>query len=277
MISEPSEVMADWQECDVDADGVAIHVYRAGRPDRPPLVLAHGLSDSGRCWWRVAQALENDFDVVMIDARNHGQSETAPGEGPPPTADVAAVVEQLGLDRPALIGHSVGARTVADFAAGHPGVVSRLVLIDPPWTASQESDGGISDSRREAVRSWLVSCSSATTTELRALAHEQHPTWPSEEYPTWIESNQQVRPEAADTMVGSGWGETVTAIDCPSLLVHGDADSGGMVTDDVARRVTAMNSAITAMHIAGAGHNIHREQFDRFMEAARNFLGRPIS
>jgi hypothetical protein len=45
-----------------------------------------------------------------------------------------------------------------------------------------------------------------------------------------------------------------------------------MVTDDVAERVTAMNSAITAVHIAGAGHNIYREQFDYFMETTRNFL-----
>jgi N-formylmaleamate deformylase len=277
VISESSEVMSDWRECDVDADGLTIHVYRAGRLDRPPLVLAHGLSDNGRCWWRVAQAFENDFDVVMIDARNHGQSGTAGGDGVPPTADVAAVVAQLGLDRPTLIGHSVGARTVADFAAVHSGAANRLVLIDPPWTASQESDGEVSDSRREAVRNWLVSCSEATTIELEARAREQHATWPPEEYPTWIESKQQVRPEAADTLVRSGWGETVVAIDCPTLLVHGDAGSGGMVTVDVARRAAALNSGITAVRIAGAGHNIHREQFDRFIEATRNFLGRPIS
>ena len=276
VIADPSKAMANWQECDVDAGGAVIHVYRAGRPNRPPLVFAHGLSDSGRCWWRVAQAFENDFDLVMIDARNHGQSATATADGLTPTADVGAVVEQLGLERPTLVGHSVGARTVADFVASHPGVASRLVLIDPPWIASQEFDGEIADSRREAVRSWLVSCSSATTTELLALAHEQHPSWPTEEYLTWIESNQQVRPEAADTMVGGGWGGTVAAISCPSLLVHGDVDRGGMVTVDVAQRITAMNSAITAVHIAGAGHNIYREQFDYFVEATRNFLGLPI-
>jgi pimeloyl-ACP methyl ester carboxylesterase len=56
-----------------------------GRPNRPPLVFAHGLSDSGRCWWRVAQAFENDFDLVMIDARNHGQSATATADGLTPT------------------------------------------------------------------------------------------------------------------------------------------------------------------------------------------------
>lgn len=277
MISESGDVMANWRECDVDADGVNIHVHRAGRPDRPPLVLAHGLSDSGRCWWRVAQAFENDFDIVMIDARNHGQSGTAAGGGAPPTADVAAVIAHLGLDRPTLIGHSVGARTVADFAATQPGVVAQLVLIDPPWKASQESDGGASDSRREAVRCWLVSCSEATTIELEARAREQHQTWPPEEYPTWIESKQQVRPEAADTVVRSGWGETVTAIDSPTLLVHGDTEGGGIVTDDVARRVGELNQGVTAKRIDGAGHNIHREQFEQFIEVTRKFIVHPAS
>jgi N-formylmaleamate deformylase len=277
VIPESSEVMADWRECDVDADGVNIHVHRAGRPDRPPLVLAHGLSDSGCCWWRVAQAFENDFDIVMIDARNHGKSGTAGGDGAPPTADVAAVVAQLGLERPTLIGHSVGARTVADFAATQPGVVAQLVLIDPPWKASQESDGGASDSRREAMRSWLVSCSEATTIELEARAREQHSTWPPEEYPTWIESKQQVRPEAADTVARSGWGETVIAIDCPTLLIHGDPDIGGIVTDDVARRASELNPRVTAERIDNAGHNIHREQFERFIDVTRNFIVHPFS
>jgi N-formylmaleamate deformylase len=266
-------MMADWREFDIDADGVNIHAHRAGRLDRPTLVLAHGLSDNGRCWWRVAQAFEDDFDIVMIDARNHGQSGTAGGDGASPDADVAAVIAQLGLDRPTLMGHSVGARTIADFAAAQPGVVQKLVLIDPPWKASQESAGGASDSRREAVRSWLVSCSEATTTELGALAREQHSTWPAEEYPTWIESKQQVRPEAADTVVRSGWGDSVVSIDCPTLLVQGDPDEGGIVTDEVAQRVVELNSHVSAVRIAGAGHNIHREQFERFVDVTRNFIG----
>ena len=78
-MSEPvrqraDEVTARWAESDVRAGDVGLHVYRAGRADRPPLVFAHGLGDSGRCWWRVAAALEDDADLIMIDARHHGRS-----------------------------------------------------------------------------------------------------------------------------------------------------------------------------------------------------------
>jgi pimeloyl-ACP methyl ester carboxylesterase len=56
----------DWQEGDLDIGGVRIHYHRrgAGRP----LVLAHGASDNGRCWGRVAEALEGEYDIVAYDA-----------------------------------------------------------------------------------------------------------------------------------------------------------------------------------------------------------------
>lgn len=267
-------VTGDWTECDVDADGVVIHVHRAGSADRPPLVLSHGLGDSARCWWRVAHALADDFDIVMIDARNHGQSGTGVGGSERLAADVAAVVAHLGLERPSLLGHSIGARTTAEFASVAPGVASRLVLVDPPWRGSDETNGEFPASQRDPIRAWLVWCAGATTDELAAQARQQHPSWPAKEYPTWIESKQQVRPEAVDNLAGRSWGDLVAAIDCPTLLVSGDADpdGDGVVSDAVVQRVTALNPLVESTQITGAGHNIHREQFDRFIEVVRTFL-----
>jgi N-formylmaleamate deformylase len=67
-----------WTEGDIDVDDDRPHFHRTGRDHAPPLVLLHGLSDNGLCWTRAAQILESDFDVVMLDARNHGDSATAP-------------------------------------------------------------------------------------------------------------------------------------------------------------------------------------------------------
>jgi N-formylmaleamate deformylase len=65
--------MAHWQSGDVTANGIRLHYTRTGG-DKPPLVLAHGVTDDGLCWTPVAAALAPDYDVIMVDARGHGRS-----------------------------------------------------------------------------------------------------------------------------------------------------------------------------------------------------------
>src|SRR5438105_6683569 len=102
--------MPEWFSGDVDANGIRIHYYRTGG-DKPPLVLAHGATDSGLCWTRVARDLESDYDVIMPDARGHGMSEAPDGgyTSADHAADLAGVIRGLGLERPAVAGHSMGA------------------------------------------------------------------------------------------------------------------------------------------------------------------------
>ena len=71
--------MAHWHSGDVEANGIRLHYTRTGGT-KPPLVLAHGLTDDGLCWTPVAEALEAEYDVIMVDARGHGQSD-APETG----------------------------------------------------------------------------------------------------------------------------------------------------------------------------------------------------
>jgi pimeloyl-ACP methyl ester carboxylesterase len=273
MVNEPStDVTARWTELEVEAGAARLHVHRAGRPDRPALVLAHGLGDSGRCWWRVAAALEDHADLVMIDARHHGRSSSPAASSSSLTDDLAVVVDALDLGRPAFVGHSVGARTAAQFAATHPGRTARLVLIDPPWTSARELDGDVRASEREAIRGWLGSFADMTDADLAALGRQHHPDWPDSEYATWIESKRQVQPDAADDLSTVGWGSVVGAIDCPTLLVHGEPDRGGIVTDEVARRIVELNDRVTCVRLDGTGHNIHREDFEGFIDVVRGFL-----
>lgn len=270
--TEEGVVMTNWIEGGLQTDHGYFRLYRTGRAGGPSVVLAHGLSDSAKCWWRVAGALAEQYDVIAYDARNHGASSTASASSAGLVDDLAAIIDTAELDRPTLIGHSVGARTMAEFVASHPGVASGLVLVDPPWSANQELDGTVPDDRREVVRAWLASLSEATEQELAELARQQHPDWPDAEYPTWIESKQQVRPEAADALDALGWGSIVPALDCRTLLLHGDVDSGGMVDDAVSRRVGELNSLVTCQRIGGAGHNIHRENFIDFIDVVAEFL-----
>src|SRR5579883_2826629 len=107
-----------WQEQDIDLDGVRIHCYRRG--SGRPLVLAHGATDNGLCWTRVAEALESEYSIVAYDARYHGLSDAPEAPEPEPGSDLIALVERLGLERPAIMGHSMGAGSVAAAAARRP-------------------------------------------------------------------------------------------------------------------------------------------------------------
>src|SRR5215469_668846 len=96
------------------ANGIYIHYLRTGGP-KPPLVLLHGLTASGACWIPLACALEGEYDVVMPDARGHGNS-SKPLHGyryQDHAGDVVGLIQELGLVAPVLLGHSMGGMTAA--------------------------------------------------------------------------------------------------------------------------------------------------------------------
>jgi N-formylmaleamate deformylase len=122
-----------WQAEFVAADGPRLHYTRTGG-DKPPLVLAHGITDDGLCWSRVAAELAPDYDVVMVDARGHGRSD-APESGYDPgqqADDLAGVIAALGLQTPDMLGHSMGAATTLVLAGTHPDVPGAVLLEDSP-------------------------------------------------------------------------------------------------------------------------------------------------
>lgn len=263
-----------WAEGDVDVDGVRIHFYRTGHGDKPSVVLAHGFSDNGLCWRRTAEALESDFDIVMVDARNHGKSSTAAGDVAQMADDIAAVITALALDRPAVVGHSMGAATAADLAMRHPALVSRLVLEDPPWQGDEGQSDRAAERRRSGIRNWLMSLTELDEVAIRNLGREQHPDWDDLDRPDWVASKQQVRPEAADSLGSMSWTHVVDRLACPTVLIHGQPERGGLLTPELVGRLAEMNPLITVSSIEGAGHNIRRENFESFITALGAFLRR---
>ena len=118
-------------------NGLTLHYTRTGGA-KPPVVLAHGFSDDGLCWTPVAEALAADYDVVMVDARGHGRS-AAPEQGygsADHATDLAGVIRALGLKRPAVLGHSMGAASTLVLAGMYPDLPRAILLEDPPpwWT-----------------------------------------------------------------------------------------------------------------------------------------------
>jgi len=102
----------------------------------PPVVLLHGLSATRRNVVQGSRALiKRGYRLISYDARGHGASQPAPRyEYSDLVADLDAVLEQLELDRVALVGSSMGAATAMAFTLEHPERVPALVQITPAYT-----------------------------------------------------------------------------------------------------------------------------------------------
>jgi pimeloyl-ACP methyl ester carboxylesterase len=100
-------------------------------PRAPALLLLHGLGSNARYWERVAAHLPRRR-LVALDQRCHGLSD-CPRYGYSHrtlAGDAAAVIAELGLGRPLVVGHSWGAVTALETAVRHPGLVAGLVQLD---------------------------------------------------------------------------------------------------------------------------------------------------
>jgi N-formylmaleamate deformylase len=266
--------MSNWSSGDVVANNIKIHYYRTGG-DKPPLVLAHGLTDNGLCWTRTARALERDYDVIMFDSRGHGLSE-APETGyhaEQRAADLAGLVEALDLERPRLMGHSMGAETVAFAITHYSNLATCAVLEDPPWSASFGSAGP----RQDAVADWksrILARKAKAPEELLAAGREDHPLWADGELRPWAQAKQQVDLKALQMIAGlrANWHQIAADITCPTLLITADPAKGALVTPEVAAEVSALCPNLKVARIEGAGHNIRRERFEPYMDAVKAFL-----
>jgi pimeloyl-ACP methyl ester carboxylesterase len=154
-VSQPTEAF-------ISRHGLRFHYRDWGGRGRP-LVLLHGLASTARIWDLVAPLLADDYRVVALDQRGHGESDK-PDEGydfATVQGDLAACLEALAFERPLLVGHSWGASVVLSFAATWPGVPAGLVLVD----------GGFAD--LQARYTWEEAERAMAPPDLSALTREQ--------------------------------------------------------------------------------------------------------
>ena len=110
----------------------------------PPVLLLHGLFASSANWRRVADALAPARRVYSVDLRNHGRSPSSADMSYCAMADdVLRLIERESLERPAIVGHSMGGKVAMALALATPWAVGRLVVIDA--TPQRGIDGWTQD------------------------------------------------------------------------------------------------------------------------------------
>jgi pimeloyl-ACP methyl ester carboxylesterase len=268
-----------------------LHYLVWGDEAKPPLILIHGTRDHARSWDRVAQALIDRFCVYAPDLRGHGDSEWAIGGNYSIidyALDIHALGEAIGRAPYVIIGHSLGGGVALQYAGAFPEKVKRLVTI--------EGLGGLGWQRErrpahKRMRQWVES--------MRELERRQLRIYPTVDDATqrMMEANRHLTPELARHLTEHGvraTGEGFTwkfdnythagspyefnmedardlwnQIRCPMLIIWGRESWGtrpGGPPD-----LSAFHD-YRAVEIERAGHWVHHDQFETFMEHVNAFL-----
>jgi pimeloyl-ACP methyl ester carboxylesterase len=245
------------------------------RPEIDLLAL-HGFSDSADCYAPLIGALGDGWGVLAIDARGHGGSGW-PGAarggttGADDAATVLAAQEGVGAAGVVVIGHSMGAATAAMLAAIHPELVRAILLEDPP--TYQPGSGSLTVA--PAVPDWLTATRALDRKSRIANCRRENPDWPEDELEPWAISKEQFDPRFFELpfVEPVPLAETIANVRCPVLFVYGDPERGSINGPESAAEYAAATTAeFHAVHIAGAGHSVHRDRRAPFLQALRDFL-----
>lgn len=261
--------MPDWTTGSCEANGIDVHYLRTGS-DKPPIILLHGLMTKGACWIHLAQALENEYDVIMPDARGHGNS-SAPDHGyryDDLADDVESFIDALGLTNPVLLGHSMGGMTAAVIASRSSKSLQGLVLADPTFLTPQR--------QREVHESDVVDQHRRILNRSREEYLAEIMGRPSRRPPELIELFAQARFQTCIhafeilTPPNPDYVQLINTINVPSLLVIGDTEP--VVSTKVAAELAGLNQCLKVVQIAKAGHSVPYDQPECFSAVVKTFL-----
>lgn len=264
-----------WKEADISVNGFKIHTYRAGR-GRSTLIMAHGFTNDALCWTNLAEALLDDFEIVLYDEVGHGQStrvrEMPSLESYDPPDHLHALIQVLELREPILLGHSMGAATVARFAAKYPDLPKAILLEDLPWRPPHSP--GTQRGEKDPYYYRLKVLQQLSLDAVIAYGRQTHTSWQAQALPHWAAAKQRFDLDYYDLRppLRPDYTNLLPKISCPALFIYGDPDLGGIITPNLAQNAIRLMPNAQAVHIRNAGHCIRYEQFTSYLEAVRAFL-----
>jgi len=248
----------------VTANGLRFHYLEWGAPSSPPLLLLHGFGNQAHIWDPFAQTVAGRYRVFALDSRGHGDSDHAAEYDDQLNADdTLAVVEDLGLQRPTLIGFSMGAANAMIVLSRRPELVERLVLVD----RGPESDPrgrermaramsqvrGAFPNREEALAYTRLANPRRSEELVQASLAHAFRQLPDGSYE--LKSDQKLRDRFLGH-AGSGtdlW-KCLDAVRCPTLIVRGGESD--VLPAAVAEKMVQMLPDASLVVVPHAGHTV---------------------
>ncbi|HTW19277.1 MAG TPA: alpha/beta hydrolase [Mycobacteriales bacterium] len=255
--------------------GYQLHAARhASGGSGPPVVMVPGITTPAAAFAFAAERWTRSAaigDVYVLDMRGRGLSERTPSgthRAGDYADDVLALIAAAQIDRPLLVGHSLGARVVAAAYARVPGCSRGVVAIDPPMSGPGRRPyptgldvfvGGIHDGREgKGVEQ----------------ARHHYPTWTEEQLVSrgeWIGSCDEVAVVESYSWFHLEAFEPIWAeVPAPALLLYGDASPVVTAPDVMTLQQTNPRAAHHA--VAGCGHMVPWDNLDDTTAEIERFL-----
>ena len=257
-----------------------LHYVQWGDASASPMVLLHGLQDCARSWDVFASAMCQDYNVVALDHRGHGDSAWAAPDRyrlDDYVEDVEALVDGLSLRDFVLVGHSAGGRNAFLYTVRHPETVRALVIVDiDPDAANPESasmfrrynaesdEWGSLDAVIERLRSRQPNSTDEMLTHQAGNMTRPAPSGKR----VWKRDRRLLEAYERPDL----WDEW-SRIECPTLIARGRQSN--LLTHEVAVRMREAIPRARLAELEGGGHWFYQELPGPFEATIRWFLAAP--
>ncbi|MGH8791000.1 MAG: alpha/beta fold hydrolase [Cupriavidus necator] len=265
----------------VNANGIRQHYLRYGgqggaRAQRDAVIIVPGITSPAVTWGFVGEQFGQQFDTYVLDVRGRGLSQAGAELDyslDAQAADVIAFAEALGLQRYAIVGHSMGARIGIRAARSKPAGLTRLVLVDPP----------VSGPGRRPYPSQLPWYIDSIRLAQQGIDVEGMRRF----CPTWTEDQLRLRAqwlhtcdERAILASFNGFHEDDIHADLPHVAVPAllmTAGRGDVIREEDVQEMRKLLPALLLAHVANAGHMIPWDDEAGFYRAFGDFLGAALN
>jgi non-heme chloroperoxidase len=270
------------------SDGVNLSYLRA--ENGLPVILLHGFLESGACFKSQAQILAEQYNVIVLDQRSHGESEKVPFglQVARLSKELFELVTALNLERVSLLGHSMGAAVIWSYIELFGDAeLSKLILIDqspvltsnPNWTEQELSESGaIFDAQR--LYNTIVILREGSGEEFLRQVFD---LWVSKKATSEVKESLlrnalKVPFDYARTLMYdhwlNDWRETIPRIRLPTLVVSGRASPIPWKSQEWIHRKIIGSQLVIFEEEEGGKHFMFLENPQRFNRVLIEFLAR---
>ena len=271
----------------VDAGDVRLHAVIGG--DGPPLLLVHGWPETWYAWRLVMPALAQDFTVIAVDQRGIGLSDKPAGGYDTGTLanDLVALMDALGHERFAVVGHDTGFAIGYALAADHPERVDRVALAEIPGPPEPSHSPPVFVPEPINNRLWHLSFNRVETLAEQLITGREDVFFGYEfaiqggELPADVVDYYVGLVSNPESLRGSlGWYRALDAtlaqnaerknhpLTMPVLAIGGELSYGA----GVAEAMKSLADDVQGVVIPGTGHWVAEEAPEALLEALTGFL-----